>query len=115
MNNIQSEFNSVLANPCYDDQAEQIAEVERLKLELARKGIHTSVDTLKNGLVLPDREEPPLDGKKKYLRGDEFLMKNPFPKTKKSKAAKGMGKRKASIRKARKSPMKRTASPGSDD
>ena len=36
---MQSTFNSVLANPSYDNQVQQIEEVEKLKIELARKGV----------------------------------------------------------------------------
>eukprot|EP00353_Schmidingerella_taraikaensis_P017067 CAMPEP_0185623862 /NCGR_PEP_ID=MMETSP0436-20130131/60180_1 /TAXON_ID=626734 ORGANISM="Favella taraikaensis, Strain Fe Narragansett Bay" /NCGR_SAMPLE_ID=MMETSP0436 /ASSEMBLY_ACC=CAM_ASM_000390 /LENGTH=37 /DNA_ID= /DNA_START= /DNA_END= /DNA_ORIENTATION= len=36
-------------------------------------------------MVLADREEPPMEGVKRYLRGDEFLMVNPYKKKKKKK------------------------------
>ena len=58
LNSIQDEFKSVLANPAYDDQVEQIHEVEKLKVELARKGVQATVETLKRGMVLPDRDNP---------------------------------------------------------
>ena len=47
-----------MANPAYDDQVEQIHEVEKLKVELARKGVQATVETLKRGMVLPDRDNP---------------------------------------------------------
>lgn len=75
----------MLANPSYDEQIDQINELEKLKLELSRKGVPVGVETLKRGMVLSEREEPPNGGPKKYLRGDEFLMKNPNKKVKKKK------------------------------
>ena len=42
-------------------------------------------------MVLPEREEPVHDGPKKYLRGNEFLLKNPYPRKSKSKALKRAG------------------------
>ena len=39
LRNMQTVFNSVLANPNYDNQVQQIDEVEKLKIELARKGV----------------------------------------------------------------------------
>ena len=38
LENMQSVFNSVLANPSYDNQIEQLAEVEKLKIHMARSG-----------------------------------------------------------------------------
>ena len=49
--------------------------------------------------MLPEREEPANDGPKKYLRGDEYLMKNPHAKAKKT--AKSL-KRTGSIKKSKK-------------
>ena len=44
-------------------------------------------------MVLPDRENPPHDGPKRYLRGDEFLMHNAWKKKKeKKKASKTTGR-----------------------
>ena len=40
-------------------------------------------------MVLPERQEAPDPEKRRYLRGDEFLMKNKF---KKNKAKIGRGK-----------------------
>ena len=88
----------MVANPSYDDTMKQIAEVEKLKLDLARKGVPMNIDTLRRGMVLGEREEPANDGPKKYLRGDEFLMVNPYKKKKKPK--------KEAARKSR-SPLKR--------
>jgi len=51
-------------------------------------------------MVLAEREEPPRDGEpKKYLRGDEFLMVNPFRKKKKKKDKKEAPKRSKSTSK----------------
>ena len=120
----QKAFKSVLANPSYDDQQEQIAEIEKLKMSLARHNIRCPLETLKDGMFLPDREkpaeDPPEEGKKprrNYLKGDEFLMVNPYKKPKKSKAAKkGGSKRRGSPAKKTKSPAKkRKNSTGSDD
>lgn len=87
---------------------------------MARDGIKVDVDTLKRGMVLPEREEPPNEGPKKYLRGDEYLLKNPFRK-KKNKDGKKTNRR-GSIKKAgrsqspKKSPRrKRGNSMSSDD
>ena len=99
---------------------QQIDEVEKLKIELARKGVQAPIETLKRGMVLPEREEPVYDGPKKYLKGNEYLMKNPFPK--KSKGSKSL-KRAGSIKKAKKrgsspkSPKRgrRAASAGGDE
>ena len=65
-------------------------------------------------MVLAEREEPPRDGEpKKYLRGDEFLMVNPFRKKKKKKDKKEAPKRSKSIskkdKKSSKSPKKKRA------
>ena len=100
LRNMQSTFNSVLANPSYDNQIQQIDEVEKLKIELARKGIQAPIETLKRGMVLAEREQPANEGPKKYLRGDEYLMVNPNKKSKKNKA-KGL-KRAGSIKKTKK-------------
>ena len=109
-----------MANPAYDAQIDQIDEVSRLKVELARDGVMIDVDTLKRGMVLPEREDPPNEGPKRYLRGDEYLLKNPFKKKKKNKDSKKV--RRGSIKKAgrsgspRKSPRRRRAgSAGSSD
>lgn len=77
-----------------------------------------TVETLKRGMVLSEREDPPNGGPKKYLRGDEFLMKNPHKKVKKKKDdKKKKGGRSMSPKKARggKSPKRRVGSAGSDD
>ena len=42
----------MLANPSYDDQISQINEVEKLKVELARKGVPIPIEVLKAGMVL---------------------------------------------------------------
>ena len=89
-----------MANPAYDDQVEQIHEVEKLKVELARKGVQATVDTLKRGMVLPDRDNPETSDDRKYLRGDEFLMVNPHAKDKKSKSKKHGGRRGPSRRRS---------------
>ena len=67
---------------------------------MARKGVQVPIETLKRGMVLPEREEPANDGPKKYLKGDEFLLENKNKKNKKSKASKL--KRAGSIKKAKK-------------
>jgi len=59
---------------------EQLAEVEKLKLRLARSGLQMPLETIKRGMYLPEREPPATENPKKYLRGDEFLMENPFKK-----------------------------------
>ena len=56
--------------------------------------------------MLPEREEPVHDGPKVYLKGNEFLLKNPYPRKSKSKTLRRAG----SIRKAGK---KRGGSPKS--
>ena len=119
LRNIQSTFNSVLANPSYDDQVQQIDEVQKLKIELARKGVQAPIETLKRGMVLAEREKPAVEGPRKYLRGNEFLMVNPYKKPKKeSKSTKRRGSIKKSTRggSPSKSPRKkRVGSAGSDD
>ena len=94
----QNAFTAQVGNPTYDSQMKQIDEVEKLKLDLARRGVPTNIDTLRRGMVLAEREEPATDGPKKYLRGDEFLMNNPFKKKK--------NKKKEPLKKSR-SPTKR--------
>ena len=100
---MQSVFKSILANPCYDDQIRQIGEVERLKIELARSGVQAPIETLKRGMVLAEREEPTRDGQpKQYLKGNEFLLINPFKKSKKKKKDKKEAKRSKSVPKKEK-------------
>jgi len=73
-----------------------------------------SLETIRRGLYLPAREAPATSEKtRKYLRGDEFLLKNPFKKPKKSKTKKGGGSpsRRKSMGKKNKSPKGRSKSP----
>ena len=110
---MQETFNSVLANPSYDSQIQQIDEVEKLKIELARKGIQAPIDTLKRGLVLPEREDQRYEDEKRYLRGDEFLLKNPYRKVKLKMQTKKSKKRSGSTSKSPRK-MKRKGSDADD-
>ena len=88
---------------------------------MARKGVTINMETLKNGMVLLEREEPPISGVKKYLRGNEFLMVNPFKKVKKTegpKRAASISRRSKTRNKSKgksKSPSRRRANSGNDD
>ena len=110
---MQETFNSVLANPSYDSQIQQIDEVEKLKIELARKGIQVPIDTLKRGLVLPEREDQRYEDEKRYLRGDEFLLKNPYRKVKLKMTTKKSKKRSGTTSKSP-TKMKRKGSDADD-
>ena len=95
-------------------------EVEKLKLDLARSGVPSDVETLRRGMMLIDREALVNENSRKYLRGDEFLMENPNKKVKKSKRRDSVNRRtgKSSTKKAtskgrsRKKSTKRAASSG---
>ena len=66
---------------------------------------------------MPEREAPAMEGNvKKYLRGNEFLMINPYKKPKKLKKAGVKGRRKSISKKNKSpSPKKKRRDSGSDD
>ena len=72
---------------------QQMLEVERLKIQLARENIDVPTKTLISGIVFPNRfqrhtepGDPPT-----YPHEGEFLLQNPFKKAKKSKKSKKQG------------------------
>lgn len=71
-------------------------------MELARDGVSKDINTLRRGIILNDRDEFLGLHEQKYLRGDEFLMENPYKKIKVKTGP-------TSPRKGRLSPQKRRA------
>ena len=73
----------------------------KLKLQLARHGVPVNVETLRSGIVLPDREANTNKHEKRYLKGYEFLPVNEHAKKKdKLKSRKGA---RGSVKRAAKS------------
>ena len=87
-------------------------------MELARQGVDISNKTLKRGIVIPNREERFTDATDPptYPNGGDFLMGNPFKKSKKNKKKKGADSplRKRGGKSKSKSPTKKREERASD-
>jgi hypothetical protein len=71
---------------------EQFEECWRIKEKLAKEGFQISMSTLEKAIVLPSDQEW-MAKDRKYPSPGDFLMINPFPRTKKKKKGK-KGKKK---------------------
>ena len=100
-------YKGVHALPMNDELDEQIREVEKMKAELARKGVDISIETLKVGMVSLNPEERFLSGPRKYPAYGAGLPSNPFKK-KNKKAKKKTGARRSRFGRSKsKSPTRR--------
>ena len=72
------------------DKREEIAEIDSLKIQLAKDDIPCKIETIRKAFEMPGENEFKV---KKYPNAGDYLMKNPFPK-KKKKGKKGRKKKK---------------------